>query len=78
MTPDLKEGDRVIVFDAQLWHEPEASALDAYKPATIVRRYSETSKHSGYHYPDLIDVVFDHRPEKVSKGHFTTGVEKLA
>jgi hypothetical protein len=26
-------------------------------------------------YPDLVDVVFDHRPDAVSRGHFTDGVK---
>ena len=28
-------------------------------------------------YPDLVDVQFDHRPERISHGHFTTGVKNL-
>jgi len=28
-------------------------------------------------YPDLVDVVFDHRPGKISLGHFTYGVQRL-
>jgi len=27
-----------------------------------------------YTYPDLVDVRFDHRPDRVSEGHFTDGV----
>lgn len=28
-------------------------------------------------YPDLVDVRFDHRPERISQGHFTDGVAML-
>lgn len=73
----LKVGDRVTVFDSSLWVYGTLPAWKCNKLATIVRRYSATSEHSGYDYPDLIDVVFDHHPEKVSKGHFTDGVKKL-
>jgi GTP1/Obg family GTP-binding protein len=59
--------------------------------ATVIKRYSQVINHRlltycddygnpafeeiHWVYEDLVDVVFDHRPNEVSKGHFTSGVD---
>lgn len=54
------------------------------KPATVVQRYGRKSAYLPIsempprEYPDLVDVVFDHEPDCVSCGHFTSGVELLS
>lgn len=85
--------DRVLVFDHRLFIDDIKTPLSfTMRPATVTCRYGYKSIHdySEYDdygrkyesiqthiYPDLVDVVFDHRPEQISKGHFTTGVIAL-
>lgn len=69
----LMPGDRVEVFDNTLFCDDISTPLSVtMKPATIVCRYGRKSQFGIY--PDLVDVVFDHRPERVSKAHFTNFV----
>lgn len=78
MKDELFPGDKVMVFDSRLYVDDVITPLSVtMKPATIVSRYGRLKEHyktcdyvSGP-YPDLIDVVFDHRPGCISKGHFT-------
>lgn len=76
-------GDKVEVFDSSLFVDDVKTPLSiTYKPATIVCRYGQKSKainQDGFwYYPDLVDVVFDHRPELVSHGHFTNGIDVIS
>jgi hypothetical protein len=67
-------GARVLVFDPTLFKDDKTTPLShTMKAATVVSRYGCRSLQFGK-YPDCIDVLFDHRKEKVSKGHFTNGV----
>lgn len=73
---ELFPGDRVMVFDSRLYVNDVITPLSmTMKPATIVSRYgSLKTSFIGFSlgpYPDLIDVIFDHRPGCVSRGHFT-------
>jgi|HubBroStandDraft_2_1064218.scaffolds.fasta_scaffold868868_1 hypothetical protein len=69
--------DRVLVFDHRLFKDDVSTPISyTMKPATVVRRYG--IKHNDMIYPDLIDVVFDHRPETVSVSHFTSGAEEIS
>jgi hypothetical protein len=71
-------GDRVKVFDHWLYKDDRETPLSVtVKEATVIRRYGKRSEYSGHIYPDLVDVEFDHRPGEESRGHFTSGVEKL-
>ncbi len=63
-------GDRVVVFDSIAWSHLKVSAKDCHKPATVVAYYSIYKSTLG-RYNALIDVIFDDRPDDVSKGHFT-------
>jgi hypothetical protein len=79
MTDELMPGDRVLVFDPQLYVDDRKTPLSiTMKPATVVRRYGRRSEtYQGVH-PDLVDVLFDHRPERESRAHFTNGVRRIS
>lgn len=75
---DIMPGSRVKVFDYWLYRDDRSTPIsETVKPATVLCRYGERSRHSGYTYPDLVDVLFDHQPDRVSRGHFTYGVELI-
>lgn len=61
----LMPGDRVFCHNYHGY-----GFLKEYYPATIVARYGK--REYGRTYSDLCDVVFDHKPETVSHGHFTS------
>jgi len=73
-------GARVRVFDSTLFKNDVETPLSyTIRSATVVCRYGMPRKDYGNGlvlgpYPDLIDVVFDHRPE-LSRCHFTHVVE---
>lgn len=72
----LLPGSRVTIFDPLLFKDDISTPpFITIKPATVVRRYGFKNKHGVY--PDCIDVVFDHRPGKVSHGHFTKAARRL-
>lgn len=79
----IMEGTRVLVFDNRLYKNDLVTPLTmTMKEATVVCRYGRPiTKYSDDltlgPYPDLVDVVFDHRPNEISKGHFTNGVEVI-
>jgi len=80
---NIMPGDRVKVFDYSLFEDDVITPLAVtVKPATVVCRYGKKvyypiSMSGPWYYPDLVDVLFDHRPEHISHGHFTNGVEVL-
>lgn len=76
---------RVKVFDHRLFRNDKATPLKVtMRRATIVKRYSLTRNcqtfvdRYRYHYDDLVDVVFDHRPNEISRGHFAYAVKPLS
>lgn len=87
---NIMPGSRVRVFDWRLFEDDVSTPLTfTVRPATVVRRYGThphwtTTQYGLKHlypgsydiwkYPDCVDVIFDHRPEQVSYGHFTSGV----
>ena len=74
----LYPGDRVLVFDHRLYKNDRQTPLTTtMRPATVIRYYGKYCKGLQCFYPDLIDVVFDHRPQQESKGHFLTSIEPL-
>lgn len=73
--------DRVLVFDP-LFYDVKTPSSITMKPATIVCRYGIKEPKNKFHpadwiYEDLIDVRFDHRPERISYGHFTSGIKPI-
>lgn len=78
----IMPGSRVKVFDNRLFKNDVDTPLSVtMKEATVIQRYGSLAIHypSGTlgPYPDLIDVRFDHRPETISKGHFTDFAKEL-
>jgi hypothetical protein len=72
----IQENSRVLVFDPRLYKDDiETPPSMTFKPATVVCRYG--MKDKDIIYSDLVDVLFDHRPEEVSKCHFTSGIEEI-
>jgi hypothetical protein len=73
-------GTRVKVFDHLLYKNDKVTPLsDTMKDATVVRHYGSLVERYSDDlilgpYPSCIDVVFDHRPDKISKGHFTYAI----
>lgn len=64
-------GDRVLAFDSTLYGDDVSTpASVTIRPATVLARYGTKSERFG-RYPDLVDLLFDHRPERPSAGHFT-------
>ena len=53
----------------------QCGAWCSYTEQSAYLPISETQPHK---YPDLVDVVFDHEPDRVSRGHFTDGAELLS
>ena len=81
MRKEIMPGDRVLVFDSRLYIDDVKTPIEhTMRQATVVCRYGcygYHGEHTRWRYPDLCDVVFDHRPESVSKGHFTDGIRLL-
>ena len=79
-------GSRVYVFDWLLFEDDEKTPLSyTFRPATVICRYGvrrswrlskmvEKDDIVESIYPDQVDVIFDHRPDQISHGHFTSGV----
>jgi len=76
-------GTRVIVFDNLLYRDDVSTPLSVtMKPATVVRHYGKVEEKYSCDlslgpYTSMVDVVFDHRPERESRGHFTYGIQLL-
>lgn len=78
----LMPGDRVKVFDHVLFKDDVSTPLSfTMRPATIIRRYGYRIHYPvsdvTYQYNDVVDVLFDHRPERESRGHFTRGLMEI-
>jgi hypothetical protein len=79
----IAPGTRVMVFDHLLYKDDRATPLSVtVKPATVLCHYGEPERRYGEDltlgpYESLVDVLFDHRPERPSKGHFTWGIELI-
>lgn len=81
---NIMPGDRVLVFDSSLFENDVKTPLSyTMRPATVVCRYGKVAQHFPISdmtlgpYPDLVDVIFDHKPKLVSHGHFTSGVDVI-
>ena len=66
-----------MVFDASLFKDDRTTPLSmTMKPATVICWYGYRDKQFGI-YGNMVDVLFDHRPERVSKGHFVWATKEL-
>jgi hypothetical protein len=77
---EIMHGDRVLVFDSLLYKDDVSTPPShTIRVATVACRYrlKQAAKANWPEriYDDLCDVVFDHRPDVVSKAHFTYGVK---
>ena len=73
----VQHGDRVLVYDYRDFIDDLVTPCDMLmRPATVVCRYGKVVDYGSgpCWYPDLVDVVFDHRLGMVSCGHFTDRV----
>lgn len=68
--------NRALVFDATEWQKTGDVGDNSqfWKPATVVRRY----RNFPHHREELADVIFDHRPTKISHAHFTHSFREYA
>lgn len=71
-------GERALVYDGSTFKDDISTPwLQQYKPATVVKWYGQLAEYYPISestlgpYPELYDVIFDERPTKVSRGHFT-------
>ncbi len=70
-------GTRVMAFDYQIYIDDVRTPISmTVKPATVMCWFGERSC-MGWTNGDLVDLQFDHRPEKISRSHFADGVEKI-
>lgn len=75
---NLSPGTRVKVFDHLLFKDDVSTPLSVtVKPATIVKGpYKYTScLDEREHKEEVVDVLFDHRPDRISRAHFVSYVE---
>jgi len=76
MKTKLLPGSKVLVFDPFLFKNDKLTPLSiTVQPAIIVCRYGKKTRFGKY--LDLVDVIFDHRPNDISHGHFTDGVKRV-
>ena len=87
----LLPGTRVIVYDYSLFQDDKKTpAKTLHLPATVVRHYGELEQRYTLNelilgpYSSCVDVIFDHREHlphenlcRVSRGHFTTGIQLM-
>lgn len=70
-------GMRLLVFDNTLFKDDITTPLSmTMKPATVMCWYGYRDKQYGI-YPNMVDVLFDHKPDRVSKGHFVWATKEL-
>jgi hypothetical protein len=72
-------GDKVLVFDHRLFKDDKSTPLSmTMKEAKVICRYGQRSRYNpSWIYPDLIDVVFDYRPNEISHAHFTEYIKRI-
>ena len=73
----LYPGTRVKVFDSSLYKDDKKTPPSVtIKKATVVKWYAYSRPPIGggdgpnWEYENLVDVVFDHRPDSISHAHF--------
>ncbi len=71
----IEEGSKVKVFDHRLYEDDISTPLSVtMKAATVVEIYQEEKKLK---FSCLVaDVVFDYRPDEISKAHFVHQMEE--
>lgn len=68
-------GSKVKVFDHRLYKNDIITPISyTMKPATVVNRYCYVDGV----YSDVVDVIFDYRPNETSKHHFTSSLQMIS
>lgn len=76
-------GTRVKVFDSRLYKDDKVTPLSmTMKEATVVKHYGQLAEYFNEDlilgpYESMVDVVFDHRPNEIDRGHFTWGIQLI-
>ena len=66
-----------MVFDNTLFKNDVDTPLSVtMKPATVTCWYGYRDKQFGI-YANMVDVLFDQKPERVSRSHFVWATKKL-
>jgi precorrin-4 methylase len=74
----IKEGSRVKVFDHRLYEDDRSTPLSVTMRVATIKKVYQEDAHTHYKYSTPVaDVVFDHRPDEISKGHFINVMEEL-
>lgn len=80
-TKEIMPGDRVLVYDSLAFVDDITTPVfKLMRPATIICRYGYRQGVRGRGsriFSDIVDVVFDHRSEFVSHGHFTNYIKPM-
>lgn len=68
----MKIGSKVKVFDGMDWSKTGdvGDNSDFYKPATVIKITPDP-----FHIA-LVDVIFDYKPDQISRGHFIGGINE--
>jgi len=75
---EIMPGTQVKVFDSRIFKNDVDTPLSmTMRLATVIRRYGYICSVFGWIYPDVIDVIFDGEPGRISKAHFTECVQTL-
>lgn len=83
MSTEFWPGTRVLAFDWTLYRDDKSTPLSVtLKPATVERWHGYKAPAIDqpgvlWTYPNLVDVRFDHRPERISHSHFAERVEVI-
>lgn len=68
----MKLGDRARFFDSILWAGKDVGDNDQFfLPATVVGVQNQGTN------VELVNLVFDHRPDVISRGHFSDNVREI-
>lgn len=62
---------KVLVFDNLLFvDDVKTPSSFTMRPAKIVKSYTKQGR-------ELVDVLFDHRPDKISRAHFANMIKEI-
>lgn len=69
----MEVGDRARFFDPLAWGGKDVGDNDQFfLPATVVRVWDRGTDE------ELVDLKFDHRPDPISRGHFTDHFKEIS
>lgn len=69
----MKINDRARFFDPIAWGGKDVGDNDQFfLPAIVVRVWDRGNPNE-----ELVDLKFDHRPDQISRGHFTDRIKEI-